>query len=54
MPACDLNYPNFLRNILDCPPIITALGNISLLNREIIAVIGGCNSSINGQILPIS
>lgn len=49
IPACDPNYPNFLRNILDCPPIITVLGNISLLNREIIAVIGGRNSSINGR-----
>ncbi len=47
IPACDPDYPDLLRNVLDCPPVITALGDISLLNREIIAIIGGRNSSID-------
>lgn len=49
IPACDPHYPDLSRNILDCPPVITALGDISLLNREIIAIIGGRNSSVNGR-----
>lgn len=49
IPACDPDYPSFLRNISNYPPVITALGNISLLNREIIAIIGGRNSSMNGR-----
>lgn len=49
IPACDPDYPDLLRNILDCPPVITALGDISLLSREIIAIIGGRDSSINGR-----
>ncbi len=54
IPACDPDYPDLLRNISSCPPVITALGDISLLSREIIAIIGGRNSSMNGRILPIS
>ncbi len=38
-----------MRNISDRPPVITALGDISLLNREIIAIIGGRNASMNGR-----
>ncbi|OEY87038.1 DNA protecting protein DprA [Wolbachia pipientis] len=49
IPACDPDYPDLLRNIPDCPPVITALGNTALLNREIIAIIGGRNSSMNGR-----
>ncbi|QOD37921.1 DNA-processing protein DprA [Candidatus Wolbachia massiliensis] len=49
IPACSPDYPNILRNILGYPPVITALGNVSLLNREIIAIIGGRNSSVNGK-----
>lgn len=49
IPACDPDYPDLLRNIPSCPPVITALGDISLLSREIIAIIGGRNSSMNGR-----
>ncbi|MCA7010967.1 DNA-processing protein DprA [Wolbachia endosymbiont of Tribolium confusum] len=49
IPACDPDYPDILRNISGCPPVITTLGDISLLSREIIAIIGGRNSSINGR-----
>lgn len=49
IPACDPDYPDLLRNVLDCPPVITALGNTSILNHKIIAIIGGRNSSINGR-----
>ncbi|BEP32875.1 MAG: hypothetical protein WBIAU2_11020 [Wolbachia endosymbiont of Drosophila biauraria] len=49
IPACDPDYPDLLRNIPSCPPVITALDDISLLSREIIAIIGGRNSSMNGR-----
>ncbi|APR99197.1 DNA-processing protein DprA [Wolbachia endosymbiont of Folsomia candida] len=49
IPACDPDYPDLLRNVLDCPPVITVLGDVSLLSREIIAIIGGRNSSMNGR-----
>ncbi|WP_264374659.1 MULTISPECIES: DNA-processing protein DprA [unclassified Wolbachia] len=49
IPVCDPDYPDILRNIPSCPPVITTLGDISLLSREIIAIIGGRNSSINGR-----
>ncbi|MGL9681656.1 MAG: hypothetical protein ACR5K2_01435 [Wolbachia sp.] len=42
--ACDPDYHDILRNIPDCPSVITALDNVSLLSREIVAIIGGCNS----------
>ncbi|MDM8335747.1 hypothetical protein [Wolbachia pipientis] len=41
IPACDSDYPDILRNIPGCPSVITALGDVSLLSREIIAIIGG-------------
>ncbi len=47
--ACEHDYPENLRNIPDFPPIITALGDISLLKKNMIAIVGGRNSSINGR-----
>ncbi|MDR2527289.1 MAG: DNA-processing protein DprA [Rickettsiales bacterium] len=41
-------YPKNLREIIDFPPVITILGNIDLLNKEIIAIIGSRNASANG------
>ncbi|MCM1001734.1 DNA-processing protein DprA [Wolbachia pipientis] len=49
IPACDPDYPDILRNIPGCPSVITALGDMSLLSREIIAIIGGRNSSVSGR-----
>ncbi|QGR02297.1 DNA-protecting protein DprA [Ehrlichia ruminantium] len=45
----DEDYPENLRNIHDYPPILTTLGNISLLKQKIIAIVGSRNPSINGQ-----
>ncbi|GHM58711.1 MAG: DNA processing protein DprA [Candidatus Mesenet longicola] len=47
--ACEPDYPESLRKIADFPPIITVLGDISLLKKNIIAIVGGRNSSINGR-----
>ncbi len=49
IPTCNPDYPDILRNISGCPPVITTLGDVSLLSREIIAIIGGRNSSMNGR-----
>lgn len=49
IPACDPDYPDILRNTPNFPAVITVLGDVSLLSREIIAIIGGRNSSMNGR-----
>lgn len=47
--ACEPDYPESLRKIADFPPVITALGDVSLLKKNMIAIVGGRNSSINGR-----
>ena len=41
-------YPQLLREIPDAPTIITVRGNVSLLHRDILAVVGPRNASLNG------
>jgi DNA processing protein len=41
-------YPKMLGYISDAPPIINALGNVSLLNSKCIAIVGSRNCSISG------
>ncbi|QXK92118.1 DNA-protecting protein DprA [Neoehrlichia mikurensis] len=45
----EASYPKMLRNINDSPPIITALGNHSLLQEDTIAIVGSRYPSINGK-----
>ncbi len=45
----DERYPPRLRHIADAPPVISVLGQIELLNKRAIAVIGARNASLNGQ-----
>ncbi|WP_339046245.1 DNA-processing protein DprA [Candidatus Mesenet endosymbiont of Agriotes lineatus] len=47
--ACEPDYPESLRKIADFPPVITVLGDVSLLKKNIISIVGGRNSSINGR-----
>ena len=44
----DQNYPKLLREILDPPPILTARGDIGLLNKNSLAIVGTRNASFNG------
>jgi DNA processing protein len=44
----DKDYPEQLKIINDFPPVITICGNINLLNRKSLAVIGSRNASANG------
>ena len=41
-------YPTFLRNIVDPPPLLYAIGNVSLLNSTCLAMVGSRNASQNG------
>ena len=43
-------FSNLLRQIDDCPPVLSYLGNISMLNdTNIVAIVGARNASINGR-----
>ena len=45
----DPAYPPLLGNIFDAPPVLSVLGNKSLLAKKAIAIVGARNSSLNGQ-----
>lgn len=43
-------FSDLLRQIDDCPPVLSYLGNISMLNdTNIVAIVGARNASINGR-----
>lgn len=42
-------YPRLLAAIDDAPPILYARGNVSLLERSMVAMVGARNASINGR-----
>ncbi|MFT7099392.1 MAG: DNA processing protein [Rickettsiales bacterium] len=44
----DPKYPQLLREIPDSPPLISVRGDISLLKRNIIGIVGPRNPSLNG------
>ncbi len=44
----DKSYPKLLKEIGDPPPVITVRGNLELLNRDAVAVVGARNASLNG------
>ncbi|MEM7679562.1 MAG: DNA-processing protein DprA [Pseudomonadota bacterium] len=46
--ACP-TYPIGLSAIDDSPPVISVLGDINLLNRDCIGVVGARNASVNGR-----
>lgn len=46
----DPEYPSLLKHIYDFPPILSCLGNLSLLSSDkIIAIVGARSASINGK-----
>lgn len=46
----DADYPRLLKHISDFPPVLSCLGNTSLLNNDkIIAIVGARSASINGK-----
>lgn len=46
--ACDKEYSQALLNIPDAPPVLTVKGNVALLNKEQLAIVGSRSASING------
>jgi len=44
----DRSYPKLLKEIADPPPVITVRGNLGLLNKDAVAVVGARNASLNG------
>ena len=43
------DYPEALAAIEDAPPLITILGNVSLLHKRAIGIVGARNASLNGR-----
>lgn len=46
---CEPDYPESLAAIEDAPPLISVLGQISLLHKRIIGIVGARNASLNGR-----
>ena len=44
----DKQYPKLLKEIADPPPLITTKGDISLLNKRVLAIVGPRDCSYNG------
>lgn len=47
--ACEPDYPEVLSAIEDAPPCITVLGQVELLHKRIIGIVGARNASLNGR-----
>ena len=48
---CEPSYPAVLAEIDDAPPLLSLLGDESLLERPAVAVVGARNASANGRLL---
>lgn len=48
---CEPEYPAALAAIDDGPPVISVLGNLELLRRPMVAIVGARNASANGRFL---
>lgn len=46
---CESDYPSMLRNIPDCPMVLTVLGDRTLLRKKMVALVGTRNASLNGK-----
>lgn len=45
--ACEPSYPQYLQQVFNHPPIITVLGEVSILNNRTIAIVGSRTPSLN-------
>ncbi|MDX2028928.1 MAG: DNA-processing protein DprA [Alphaproteobacteria bacterium] len=43
------DYPEALAAIEDAPPLLTVLGDVSLLHKRILGIVGARNASLNGR-----
>lgn len=46
--SCEPDYPKYLRAVNPTPPVITVLGNVDLLHKPCVAIIGSRNASAIG------
>jgi DNA processing protein len=42
-------YPEFLADLMDAPPVLTVMGNVELLSHRAIGIVGARNASANGM-----
>lgn len=47
--SCEDAYPSLLKNTEDYPPLLSVLGNVSLLKKKSVAIVGSRNASLNGN-----
>lgn len=47
--ALDAAYPKMLAGLNDAPPVLSVLGNLDLLSKRSLAVVGSRNASLNGK-----
>ena len=45
----DDNYPEWLTTIEDAPPVLSYLGDVSLLSKSCVGIVGARNASANGR-----
>jgi DNA processing protein len=45
----DGDYPALLAELLDAPPVLSFVGDVSLLGARAVAIVGSRNASLNGQ-----
>jgi DNA processing protein len=46
----DENFPKNLTQLKDCPPTLSVIGNVALLNKPSISIVGARNASLAGKI----
>ena len=46
---CEPDYPESLAAIEDAPPLITVRGNVGLMHKRCIGIVGARNASLNGR-----
>lgn len=47
--AGDENYPLALTSMEDAPPVLSVLGNVAMLNKQSVALVGSRNASLNAR-----
>ena len=46
---CETDFPSLLRQISDCPMVLTVLGDKMLLRKKMVALVGTRNATLNGK-----
>ena len=46
--SCEPDYPKYLKAVTPTPPVISVLGNVDLLHKPCVAIIGSRNASAIG------